>query len=319
LPDGALGEHRDGSAYACQQITPEYEASIETMINRVFLQRLFMVGILIVGVLLLSILVFRYRTVTILVPAADISAGTKIEATMLKQEVWPEAGSFKGIVVDPASIVGQTTQISLPANAPISLNALGQLAQQAADPRYPAMISSENNKMIVFVRSDLVRSTGNTVIPGERVNIVRVDPISLEATVIFQRVLVIAARSDTGLNLDLNRSIVSAGPTTIPAGYLLALVPNNALELLKIPAAQLTLVPTGACSPFLPLIISEQAADQAAAACGGSTPGASSAPTGSGTTPSAAPAGTTPSSAPTSPVLPATPRPSLSPVPSPSA
>lgn len=273
------------------------------MINRIFLQRLFMVGILIVGVLLLSILVFRYRTVTILVPTADISAGTKIEATMLQQKVWPEAGSFTGIVVDPASIIGQTTQVSLPADAPISLNVLGPRAQQAADPRYPAMISSEANKMVIFVPSDLVRSTGNTVITGERVNIVQVDPISLEAKVIFQRVLVIAARSDAGLNIDLNQSIVSNGPTVIPAGYLLALTPGNALQLLKIPATQLTLVPVGVCSPFLPTVPFEQAADQAATACSNSAPGATPAPANSGPTPSTLPSST----------------PSLSPVPSPSA
>ncbi len=249
------------------------------MISRVFLQRIFLVGILVIGVLLLSILVFRYQTINVLVPQVDIPSGTKVAAPMLRVETWPASGGFSGIVTDPAEIVGKTTQTVLSAGAPINVTALGDRAAVALDPRYPAMSEAEAGKMVVFIRSDLVRSSGNTVVPGERVSIVQVDPVSLKAEIVLQRVLVIAARSDTGGNLRLDKRIVSDGPAVIPAGYLLALDPANALKILATPSAQLTFVPVAVCSPLMPNIASEEdatqlAAAQLAAACPGTATGA---------------------------------------------
>lgn len=240
------------------------------MFSRVFLQRLFVAGILVVGLLLVSILVLRYQTVTILVPRGTIPAGTKIEATMLVSSQWPTNGLFEGVVTSADQIVGKTTQIELREKVPITVAALGARAAASEDLRYPALTDTEAGKLILFIRSDLSRSTGNTVVPGERITIFRLDPVSNTASVLLQRVLVVAARTESGTDLRMDARSVSLGGegSIIPAGYLIALELNNALELMRVPDSQLLLVPENACAPFLPFGKSEQTEEEARASCG---------------------------------------------------
>lgn len=222
--------------------------------SRTFIQRLFLVGILIAAGLLLAILVFRYPTRNIPVLAVQVETGRTIEERMIKQISWPENAVYAGLILTVDELVGKTAAVPIAPGVPLTLN-LVSAGGASDDPRFPGARIEDKFRVKVFVGSDLARSSGNTIVIGDYVNVIWRNPETQRAEILMQKVRVVGARSEQGLGMALGLTQVTVGTSGAknvrPVGYLLSLDMPLALKLLAYAPESVLLVPTSACAPSL--------------------------------------------------------------------
>lgn len=252
------------------------------MINRTTFQRIFLIAILLSALALLSVIVFRYPTTEIWTLRARVAAGQTIKEADLRQLSLPTVVVERfgeRIVAEKEGLIGKIATISIDADVPILVGAVGAVdpscrtpEQQAAaaasgkpctalDPRYPALAAGDEKKLKIFIPVDLRRSSGGTVVPGDLVNLL-IPNGDGSATFVLQKVPVVAARSEDGRSIELTREIVATsgkGGATV-AGYIVAVTPENALRIFAVQLDAIVMIPTTSDAPIIPGVPNAQSA-----------------------------------------------------------
>lgn len=217
-----------------------------TRILRMVLMGVFLLAI--VGLVAFSIL--RVQTTQIPVAAVNITAGQTIEQQHLRMKSVPLDSLYTGQFTDVEQIVGKTAVVAITEGSPMLAGALSETGSLST--RFRDLAEDDADKLIVFVRTDIVRSSGFTVRSGDYVNLMRV--VGGTSSIFLEKVHIVGARNADGNEVTPVAPGTSARtPAQRVAGYLLALAPEDAALVAGIPSEQLYLIYTTPDAPSLDL------------------------------------------------------------------
>lgn len=200
---------------------------------------------------LVAFSILRVQTTEIPVAATNLRAGQVIEAGHLRMKTVPLDGIYAGQYSDARQIVGRTLLVGIPADSPILTTVLAEEGDRP-NREFPGMTAEDEGKLIVFVKTDLVSSSGNVVRAGDYVNVLHVSYNRCRGSLFLERVRVVGARNADGNEVTPVAQGASAkDPSQRIAGYLLAVTPEQSVLLAGLPADQLRLIYTTADAPPL--------------------------------------------------------------------
>jgi hypothetical protein len=241
---------------------------------------------LIIGLIVVVIMV-RLPTGNIPVLNKHVEAGTVIAAADVDSLSWPQVATIPNMVLDPAEVIGKTTATSIDPRQPIVTNMLVDPTRTGTnavvDPHFPYAIKSDLPLIKMFVPVDIRRGDGGAIQPGNYVNVLRVTGPD-QGSIILQKIHVVSARGADGHEILLapitttpvDPAAPPAAAVVLPAGYLLAVTPAQAVLLAAVDPIQIFLVYTTADAPDLSCSIPS---GLPAANCGGAVaPAATPAP-----------------------------------------
>jgi Flp pilus assembly protein CpaB len=221
-----------------------------TRILRLVLMAVFLLAI--VGLVAFSIL--RVQTTQIPVAAGDIAVGQTIEQSDLRMKSVPLDSLYASQYTDVEQIVGKTAVVAISAGSPMLRTTLSETGSLST--RFKDLGPDDADKLIVFVRTDIVRSSGFTIRSGDYVNLMRVYSVNNQPTtsIFLEKVHVVGARNADGNEVTpVQPGAVARSASQRIAGYLLALSPEDAALVAGISPEQLYLIYTTLDAPALDL------------------------------------------------------------------
>ncbi len=222
--------------------------------NRTASSRILIVVAGIVFVLLLAAIGYRFVNRSVPVLRVSIEAGALItESIVGSREISDSAviytidangdgGGDAYTVIDPADLVNRVALVAIPAGVPITENMLRD--DTVSDPRFPAALPEDAVRIKYYVQTDLRRSSGGLVRPGDLVNVLVADERSGSSNWVLQRVRVVGALTETGAPVVFadNASVTDARGRFAVAGYLLSLLPEQVPLVARYPATSVSLL-----------------------------------------------------------------------------
>lgn len=229
------------------------------MFSRTLFQRIVIITIVLTALALFGVVALRYPTTEIPVLSVKVEAGSVIEEAQVRTISWPLNAVFPGLVNKPELIIGKTAAVDIAPNTPIVLSQIGERAAQE-DTRFPAADPSDVNKLKFFLQTDLRRSAGQVILPGDYVDVVYSDPEKNRGQIILQKIHVVGARTASGQDTTGIPSKTTSGgggllggggskKTLLVAGYLLALTPEQVEKIAAVDYTKLLLVHTTRDAP----------------------------------------------------------------------
>lgn len=220
--------------------------------NRTASSRILIVAAGIVFVLLLAAIGYRFVNRSVPVLRVGVEAGALItEQIVGSREISDSAviyttdaagGGDAYTIVDAADLVNRVALVAIPAGVPITENMLRD--DTVSDPRFPAALPEDAVRIKYYVQTDLRRSSGGLVRPGDLVNVLVADERSGSSNWVLQRVRVVGALTEAGAPVVFanNSSVTDARGRFAVAGYLLSLLPEQVPLVARYPATSISLL-----------------------------------------------------------------------------
>jgi hypothetical protein len=222
--------------------------------NRTASTRVLIVAAGIVFVLLLAAIGYRFVNRSVPVLRVGVEAGALITEPIIGSREISDAAVIYTIdangdgggdaytVIDPADLVNRVALVAIPAGVPITENMLRD--DTVSDPRFPAALPEDAVRIKYYVQTDLRRSSGGLVRPGDLVNVLVADERSGSSNWVLQRVRVVGALTEAGAPVIFanNSSVTDARGRFAVAGYLLSLLPEQVPLVARYPATSISLL-----------------------------------------------------------------------------
>jgi hypothetical protein len=215
------------------------------------LSRVLLGATVLVALTLLGVNLYVYSTREVPVLKAGIEANTLIREDLVEMVPVPDAqilltkgsdgSSVPFTVLDPAEVANHVALVAIPAGVPITSNMLGP--DGVIDPRFPYAIEQDTRRIKYYVPTDLRRSSGGLIRPGDLVNVLVSAERSGQSQWVIQRVRVIGALTEAGTPVAFTTdSATNGGNRFAVAGYLLSLLPEQIPLIAQWPSESVSLL-----------------------------------------------------------------------------
>jgi len=222
--------------------------------NRTATSRILIATAGVVFVLLLAAIGYRFVNRSVPVLRVGVEAGALITNEIIGSREISDAAVIYTIdangdgggdaytVLSPADLVNRVALVTIPAGVPITENMLRD--DTVSDPRFPAALPEDAVKIKYYVQTDLRRSSGGLVRPGDLVNILVSDERSGSSSWVLQRVRVVGALTEAGAPVIFanNTSVTDSRGRFAVAGYLLSLRAEQVPLVARYPATSISLL-----------------------------------------------------------------------------
>jgi len=215
------------------------------------LSRVLLAATVLVALTLLGVNLYVYSTREVPVLKAGIEANSLIREDMVEMVPIPDAQILLMKSADGSStpftllsledVVDHVALVSIPAGVPISANMLGP--DGVIDPRFPYAIEQDTKRIKFYVPTDLRRSSGGLIRPGDLVNVLLTTDGSNNSRYLIQSVRVVGALTEAGTPVAFTTdSATNGGSRFAVAGYLISLLPEQVPLIAMYPSEAISLL-----------------------------------------------------------------------------
>lgn len=226
------------------------------------LSRILLGATVLVALTLLGVNLYVYSTREVPVLKAGVEANTLIRDDLVEMVPVPDAQILLTKGADGAStpftvlsrdeVANHVALVAIPAGVPITSNMLA--ADGVIDPRFPFALEQDVRRIKFYVPTDLRRSSGGLIRPGDLVNVLYSDQrAGRPSEWLIQRVRVVGALTEAGTPVAFTTDSATNGSNRFAvAGYLLSLLPDQIARIAAKPSESISLMLVTKDTEFLP-------------------------------------------------------------------
>ena len=215
------------------------------------LSRVLLAATVLVALTLLGVNLYVYSTREVPVLREGIEANSLIREDLVEMVPVPDAqilltkggdgSSTPFTLLKKEDVANHVALVGIPAGVPITANMLGP--DGVIDPRFPYATEQDTKRIKFYVPTDLRRSSGGLIRPGDLVNVLLTTDASNNSRYLIQRVRVVGALTEAGTPVAFTTtSATNGGNRFAVAGYLLSLTPEQVPLVAQYPSEAISLL-----------------------------------------------------------------------------